>query len=88
MTLYQPGPYRRLLKRSRIAEGQRAEWGSVVCPEPYWAYSHWAVRCPRCRETSVHRMVGEDGEQDFTEIFYAPPREEPQPATAEQETLF
>lgn len=58
MTLHQDRPYRRLLKPSKIAEGQRAVWSSPVTPGPRWVYTHWAVRCPHCDEMKTYRRKG------------------------------
>ncbi|MEV6400938.1 hypothetical protein AB0M39_40205 [Streptomyces sp. NPDC051907] len=58
LTLHQDPPHRPLLRRSRIAEGQRPVWGQPVTPEPRWVYTHWARRCPHCDEMEVWRMKG------------------------------
>lgn len=58
MTLHDRAPYRKLLRPSKIAQGQRPQWGPVIRPEPGWVYSHWANRCQACDEMTVWVMLG------------------------------
>lgn len=70
MTWHQDPPRRALVRRSRVAEGQRPVWGPVTVPEPRLVYTHWATRCPHCDEMSVWR-TGRRLE-DWVEIHYHP----------------
>lgn len=65
---------RQITNPSRIADGQRP--ASRLVPESsWWVRTHYAVRCPACDETFVHRMRGGDPGGEFTELtaFYQPP---------------
>lgn len=59
MTLHQDPPRRRLLERSKIAEGKRPVWGPAITPAPRWIYTHWASRCQACDEMVVWCMTGQ-----------------------------
>lgn len=59
MTLHQDPPRRKLLKPSKIAEGQRPVWGPAVTPPPRWIYTHTATRCQACDEMAVWCMSGQ-----------------------------
>lgn len=58
MTLSPGRPYRRLLKPSKIAQGQRPVWGPLLTPEPRWVFTHSATRCQVCDEMAVWCMSG------------------------------
>lgn len=59
MTLHQDRPRRKLLKPSRIAQGQRPQWGPAITPPPRWVYTHTATRCQACDEMFVWCMSGQ-----------------------------
>jgi len=59
MTLHQDPPRRKLLKPSKIAQGQRPVWGPAITPEPRWIYTHSATRCQACDEMVVWCMSGQ-----------------------------
>lgn len=67
MTWYVPEPAWARVERSH--PGSRSRWVRVQ-GKPYWCYTHWAVRCPRCDETTVWRMNG------WEEIHHQPPTTE------------
>lgn len=59
MTLHQDPPRRKLLQKSKIAEGKRPVWGPLYTPPPRWVYTHWASRCQACDEMVVWCTSGQ-----------------------------
>lgn len=68
-TWYTPPPTMTRVQRSSRHNARPSRWVPVH-HQPYWCYTHWALRCQQCDETTVWRMG------DWEEIAYRPPRTE------------
>ncbi|MFF9265804.1 hypothetical protein [Streptomyces longwoodensis] len=85
-TLHTPEPsYVRVARSTQTRDG-RSKWAKTQ-HRTYWAYTHWAVFCPRCDEMFAWRRVSPQGEQDWAEIFHHPPTTE-RMLPPEEGTLF
>lgn len=67
MTLYAPKPSWRRVARSTETRSGRSTWVKQQ-GKAYWAYTHWAQRCPECDEMEVWRSVEAGDEGKWTLI--------------------
>lgn len=70
-TFYFPPEEMVRTERSSINPKKSSRWVRVT-PKPYWAYTHYAIRCPRCSHMKVWRKARNP--KDWVEISYHSPR--------------
>ncbi|MFC4328385.1 hypothetical protein ACFPC0_11155 [Streptomyces andamanensis] len=70
-TFYTPEPsYVRVASSTQTRDG-RSKWQKQR-HKAYWAYTHWAQRCPACGEMFAWRRIGPHGGPSGEQIFYHP----------------